>query len=59
MEDQNQTAVTKFLFLGLTDDLYQQIVLLSFSSLSILPQWGVTGDDIDRSQIPHTYVLFS
>ena len=27
MEDQNQTAVTDFLFLGLTDHLYQQIVL--------------------------------
>ena len=27
MEDKNQTAVTEFLFLGLTDHLYQQIVL--------------------------------
>ena len=27
MEDQNQTAVTEFLFSGLTDHLYQQIVL--------------------------------
>ncbi|XP_057585658.1 olfactory receptor 5G3-like isoform X2 [Hippopotamus amphibius kiboko] len=27
MEDQNQTAVTEFLLLGLTDHLYQQIIL--------------------------------
>uniref|UniRef100_A0A4X1VS23 Olfactory receptor n=1 Tax=Sus scrofa TaxID=9823 RepID=A0A4X1VS23_PIG len=27
MEDQNQTAVTEFLFLGLTDQLHQQILL--------------------------------
>lgn len=27
MEDQNQTTVTEFLFLGLIDHLYQQIVL--------------------------------
>ncbi|XP_043773279.1 olfactory receptor 5G3-like [Cervus elaphus] len=30
MEDQNQTAVTEFLFLGLTDHLYLQIVLFFF-----------------------------
>ncbi|XP_059960817.1 olfactory receptor 5G3-like [Mesoplodon densirostris] len=40
MEDQNQTAVTDFLFLGLTDHLYQQIVLFVILLLVYLATVG-------------------
>lgn len=44
MGDQNQTAVTEFLFLGLTDQLHQQIVLfLMFLSVYLVTLGGNLG----------------
>ncbi|XP_004620445.2 olfactory receptor 5G3-like [Sorex araneus] len=44
MEDKNLTAVTEFLFLGLTDQLQQQIVLfLMFLFIYLVTLWGNLG----------------
>lgn len=59
MEDQNQTAVTEFLFLGLTDQLHQQILLFVTLVFVYLVTLGDDHSHLDGLQTPHTYVLFS
>uniref|UniRef100_A0A8D1FX34 G-protein coupled receptors family 1 profile domain-containing protein n=1 Tax=Sus scrofa TaxID=9823 RepID=A0A8D1FX34_PIG len=57
LKPRNQTAVTEFLFLGLTDHLHQQIILFVTLVFVYLVTLGDDHSHLDGLQTPHTYVL--